>query len=64
MPLCPWCERICSQSQMVEVELPDDDSIEVCEKCSLEDEMKKEEKHSTPRLKTKDRDYAGAGYRR
>jgi len=50
--------------QMVEVELPFDDFIEVCEHCALEDEMKKEQKHSTPRLKTKDRNYATAGYRR
>lgn len=64
MPVCPWCEKPCHPVRMVEVELPDDDSIEVCERCSLEDEMAKEAKHSSPRMKTKERSYAGAGYKR
>ena len=56
MPTCPWCEK--AVIELIEHPLPDDDYIEICIPCSLEDQSKKEDRFVTPRLKPPERDYA------
>ena len=54
---CPWCEKYTGILNFVRVVLPDDDYIDVCEKCALEHEMKKEERYQSHRVIKKDGGY-------
>lgn len=58
MPICPWCEKEVIVRDIVDHPLPDDDSIEICVKCSFESQEKDEARFVTPRLKTQERNYA------
>lgn len=54
--ICPWCEK--EVIDLVNHPLPDDDYIEICDSCSLKEELAKETRNVTPRLKTAERTYA------
>ena len=56
MVVCPWCEK--EVASLIEHPMPDDDYIEICIECSLTDELAKEQRYSSPRLKTSERTYS------